>query len=203
MSKVLHLIGNGDNATMYKQGTKGIKLICNLPPFPVEGAWATCMVDFKMMKAISEGSVNVPGNWVCGFRPKKWCEMKPEFYMKHASKIRTFYLTKPDYVKNYTDFNCGHFAAHYGATTFKPDEIHMYGFDSLFDMNLRSCTDFYLNSDRGAPNNVRLNDNWRPIWKGIFEEFADTQFVLYHKHDKIKFKVPENVEIRTKTSVQA
>ena len=55
MSKVLHLIGNGDNATMYKQGTKGIKLTCNLPPFPVEGAWATCMVDFKMMKAINEG----------------------------------------------------------------------------------------------------------------------------------------------------
>ena len=65
-------------------------------------------------------------------------------------------------------------------------------------MNLRSCTDFYLGSDRGTTNNVRLNDNWRPIWQKIFEEFKDTQFVLHHNHDKLKFPVGENVEIVTK-----
>ena len=199
MTKVLHLIGNGDNATMYKQGSKGVKITCNLPPFPVEGAYTTCLVDFKMMAAIHEGSVDVPGPWVLGYRPKKWMEMKPQFYMKHAQKVRQFYLTLPKYVNNYTDFNCGHFAAHYSATTFKPDEMHLYGFDSLFDMNLRSCTDFYLNSDRGAGNNVRLNDNWRPIWKSLFGEFShQTKFVLHHKHDKIKFDIPENVEIYVK-----
>ena len=122
MTKVLHLIGNGDNATMYKQGSKGVKITCNLPPFPVEGAYTTCLVDFKMMAAIHEGSVDVPGPWVLGYRPKKWMEMKPQFYMKHAQKVRQFYLTLPKYVNNYTDFNCGHFAAHYSATTFKPDE---------------------------------------------------------------------------------
>lgn len=201
MTKVLHLIGNGDNARMFKQGTKGVKLTCNLPPFPVDGAYATCIVDFKMMAAINEGSVIVPGPWVVGFRPKKWCEMRPNFYMKYAPQIREFYLTLPKYAKNYTDFNCGHFAAHYAASSFKPDEIHMYGFDSLFDMNLRSCTDLYLNSDRNAPNNVRLNDNWRPIWRGIFNEFKEqTKFVLYHKHDQLKFPVGDNVEIRTSNS---
>ena len=198
MTKVAHIIGNGRSAAMYKP-TKGIKIACNLPPFAIDNLYTSAIVDFKMMNAINEGSLEVPGQWICGYRPKKWCEMKPQFYLKHSARIRTFYLTKPDYVNTYTDFNCGHFAAHYAATTFKPDEIHMYGFDSLFDMNLRSCTDFYLNSDRGVNNNVRLNDNWRPIWKGIFEEFKDNiKFVLYHKHDNIKFKVPENVEIRTK-----
>ena len=197
MTKVLHLIGNGDNATMYKP-KPGVKITCNLPPFPVQGAYTTCIVDFKMCAAIREGSVVVPGPWVCGFRPKKFTEMNPDFYMKFAPQIRQFYLTLPKYAKNYTDFNCGHFAAHYSATTFKPDEMHIYGMDSLFDMNLRSCTDFYLNSDRGATNNVRLNDNWRPIWQGIFNEFKDqTKFILYHKHDKIKFEIPDNVEIRT------
>lgn len=197
MTKVLHLIGNGDNATMYKP-KPGVKITCNLPPFPVDKVYTTCIVDFKMCAAIREGSVQVPGPWVCGFRPKKYSEMYPEWYMKHAPQIRQFYLTLPKYAKNYTDFNCGHFAAHYSATTFKPDEMHIYGMDSLFDMNLRSCTDFYLQSDRGATNNVRLNDNWRPIWQGIFNEFKDqTKFILYHKHDKIKFEIPDNVEIRT------
>lgn len=47
MTKVLHLIGNGDNATMYKQGSKGVKITCNLPPFPVEGAYTTCIVSLN------------------------------------------------------------------------------------------------------------------------------------------------------------
>ena len=60
MSKVAHIIGNGDNASLYKPSV-GLKITCNLPPFAVENVYTTCMVDFKMMKAIEEGSVIVPG----------------------------------------------------------------------------------------------------------------------------------------------
>lgn len=198
MAKVAHIIGNGDMAHMYKQGSKGLKVTCNLPPFPVEGVYTTCMVDFKMMYAITEGSVVVPGDWTLGARPRKYMEMNPSFYMKHAPQIKAFYLTLPKYVSNYTDFNCGHMAVHMTANKLKADEIHMYGFDSMFDMNLRSCTDFYMNSDRGANNNVRLSDNWRPIWAKMFEEFSEVQFILHHKHNSLKFNKPLNVEIVTK-----
>jgi hypothetical protein len=54
MTRVAHVIGNGDSASFYKP-TKGIKVTCNLPPFSVEGVYTTCMVDFKMMAAINEG----------------------------------------------------------------------------------------------------------------------------------------------------
>ena len=74
MSKVAHIIGNGDNASLYKPSV-GLKITCNLPPFAVENVYTTCMVDFKMMKAIEEGSVIVPGEWVLGARPKKYMEM--------------------------------------------------------------------------------------------------------------------------------
>ena len=198
MTRVAQVIGNGDNATMYKPA-KGLKITCNLPPFPVEGAYTTCIVDFKMCKAITEGSVVVPGDWVMGFRPKHWYDNNMgNFKMRFGHQIKEFYLDLPDYARNYTDFNCGHMATHYTANKLKANEIHLYGFDSLFDMNLRSCTDFYLNSDREAANNVRLNSNWRPIWQGIFNEFKDVHFVLHHKHNNIKFDVPENVSFVTK-----
>ena len=154
------------------------------------------MVDFKMMNAIETGGVTVPGEWTLGLRPKMYCEMRPNFYMKYAPQIKEFYTVLPKYVANYTDFNCGHMAAHYCANKLKGTEIHLYGFDSVFDMNLRSCTDFYLNSDRGANNNVRLNDNWRPIWRNMFMEFSNVQWVLHHKHDQLKFPKPENVDIQ-------
>ena len=197
MGRVVHVIGNGDNAGMYKP-SKGVKLTCNLPPFAVEGAYATCIVDFKMMHAMREGSVFPPGQWILGFRPQKFLEKYPEFRLKWAQNIKEFYLTLPAYANGYTEFNCGHMCTHYAANKIGGSEIHLYGFDSMFDPNLRSCTDFYLNSDRGDTNNHRLMNNWRPIWKNLFEEFSDTQFVLHHKHDNLKFPKPDNVEIVSK-----
>jgi hypothetical protein len=197
MSRVAHVIGNGDNAVMYKP-SKGLKVTCNVPPFAVEGVYTTCLVDFKMMKAMTEGSVTIPGEWTLGYRPKVWIQNNPNFYMKVAQQIKGFYLTLPKYVTNYTDFNCGHMAAHYTANELRADEIHMYGFDSIFDFNLRSSTDLFLNSDRSLTNNNRLVNNWRPVWLNLFNEFPTKQFVLYHKHDDVKIKLPDNVEIRTK-----
>lgn len=198
MTRVAHIIGNGDNASRYKPA-KGLKITCNLPPFAVENAYTTCIVDFKMCAAITEGSVVVPGDWVLGYRPKIWYDQnKNNFRMRFGHQIKEFYTTLPKYAGNYTNLNCGHFAAHYTANKLNAGEIHLYGFDSLFDMNLRSSTDFYLGSDRGDPNNVRLNNNWRPIWQKIFEEFKDTQWVLHHNHNKLKFPVGDNVEIVTK-----
>jgi hypothetical protein len=197
MSRVAHVIGNGDNAVMYKP-SKGLKVTCNVPPFAVEGVYTTCLVDFKMMKAMTEGSVTIPGEWTLGYRPKVWMQNNPNFYMKVAQQIKGFYLTLPKYVTNYTDFNCGHMAAHYTANELRADEIHMYGFDSIFDFNLRSSTDLFLNSDRSLTNNNRLVNNWRPVWLNLFNEFPTKQFVLYHKHDDVKIKLPDNVEIRTK-----
>lgn len=196
MSRAIHIIGNGDNAVRYKP-SKGIKLTCNLPPFAIDNVYATCIVDFKMMSAINQGIVTVPGEWIVGFRPKKWCEMNPAFYMKYAPQIKTFYLDKPEYVSTYTDFNCGHMATHFAANKLKGDEIHLYGFDSMFDFNLRSYTDTFMTSDRSDTNNARLTNNWRSIWPQLFNEFPNTQFVLHHKHDKLKYPKPKNVEIIT------
>ncbi len=197
MGKIAHVIGNGDNATRYKPAP-GLKITCNLPPFAVENVYTTCMVDFKMMNAIKEGSVTVPGEWVLGARPKKFMELNPQFNMRYAQQVKDYYTVLPDYAGNYTNFNCGHMAVHYAANKLKCDEIHMYGFDSLFDFNLRSASDLYLISDREANNSLRLSNNWRPIWQDIFKEFPNTQFVLHHKHENIKIPVTKNVEIRTK-----
>ena len=197
MSRVVHIIGNGDCATFYRPAP-GIKLTCNLPAFDIADVYGTVMVDFKMMKALSEGTVKLDAyDWILGFRPKKWMEMKPDFYMKYAKNIKEFWTEKPPYVPTHTEFSCGHMAVHYAAKKLKATDIHMYGFDSLFDMNLRSITDLYLFSDRSPLNTVRINNGWRPIWEKMFEEFSHVNFTLYHKHDQIKIKKGPNVTVDT------
>jgi len=206
MTKKVHVLGNGDMAQMMPESLRyrrdGKLIVCNQPPFEVANVYASCVVDFKMCFALQEGSINLDGYyWVMGTRPKSFCEANPTFSFKHSSHIREFYTTVPKYAgegsQGATNFNCGHLATHYAATRHRPDEIHMYGFDSIFDHNMRSYTDTVLSSDRTGTNNYRLLDIWRPIWTGIFNEFRDTKFVLYHKHPNPKVATPPNVEFVT------
>ncbi len=196
MADVAHVIGNGSSASFYTP-QKGLKIACNLPPMAVPNIYASIIVDFKMFYAMREGSVVVPGDWVLGARPRRFMEDNPSYHMQYARQIKEFYLTLPKYVPTYTDFSCGHMAVHYTANKLKAKEISLYGFNSMFDFDLYSSTDFYLESDRGSTNTHRLANNWRNIWPNMFAEFPDTQFIIYHKHSDIKFSIPENVEIRT------
>ena len=195
MAKVAHIIGNGDSYRFYKPA-KGLKLTCNLPPTAIDNVYGTAIVDFKMCRAIEEGSVDLRGyDWIMGARPKKFTEMNPQFHMRFSRHIKDFYLDLPRYANNYTDFNCGHMCTHYTANKLNCDEIHMYGFDSIFDFNLISTTDFVLNSNRDAFNTHRLAQNWRPIWEGLFREFPNTHFIVHHMHGKPKVSLPDNVEV--------
>lgn len=201
MTKTMHVLGNGPKSFFYNETKReGKTLLCNMPPFsvPISDVYATCMVDFKMMMALTEGSLNLDMYpWVLGTRPRMWMDdpARSTFYLKYAQNIKDFYTTVPTYAGNATNFNCGHMAVHYAANRQKCDEVHMYGFDTLFDFNINSVTDLYLNSDRSQTNNYRLINNWRPVWKGIFEEFPKTKFVLHHDHDEIKVPKFENIEI--------
>lgn len=194
MAKVAHIIGNGGSAQLYTP-SKGFKLTCNLPGFAVDNVYGTCIVDFKMINAIATGNVTVPGDWILGFRPKHFCQKNPNFHMKYARQIKEFFTDLPPYAENYTNFNCGHMATYYALRRLGCDEIHMYGFDSMFNLDLRSASDFYLISDREASNNLRLTNLWRPIWQQMFAEFNNTKFIIHYKNDLIKFDVPKNVEI--------
>lgn len=205
----VNVLGNGDNAGIFERGTPGKLLVCNMPPFeiPRNEVFATCMVDFKMMKALQEGHIKLDMyDWILGTRPRVWMEQSGTFYMKYSHLIKGFYQHIPEYCTpkggdkrlGATNFNCGHMAVHYACTKMKATEVHIYGFDSIFDMNLESFTDLLLESDRSTQNTVRLANNWRPIWTEMFKEFPDTTFVLHHSHKNIKIPVPKNVKVEVK-----
>ena len=203
MARVVHVIGNGDWAHLYqREQRKGLKLTCNLPPFPVPGSYASCIVDFKFMAALTDGTIDVPGDWILGYRPKIWMDKHPGFYMKRSNQVKEFYTELPKYAipnggslgNGYTNFSCGHMATHYAANKLKADEVHMYGFDSMFDFNLNSCSDFYLSSVRDPKQNNKLSSNWRPLYSNMFREFKNTKFFVHHVHDQWKIpSVPKNV----------
>ena len=208
MTKKIYILGNGDSAELMpeeiRKEREGKLIICNRPPFEVSGVYACCIGDFKMMNALIMGVVNLDEyEWILATRPKKFMEREPSFHIKHSHHIRDFYTEVPEYCSlgdsdlSATNFNCGHMATHYSATRHSPDEIHMFGFDSIFDHNMRSFTDKVLDADREASNSYRLLAKWRPIWRSIFKEFPQINFLLYHDHNNIKIDLPKNVKIVT------
>jgi hypothetical protein len=203
-TKVVHVLGNGDQAPLYeKEPRKGMKLLCNMPPFEVNSKeiFGTCMVDFKMMMALASGDVALDAyDWILGTRPRLWMYEQSNFYLKYAKNVKEFYTHVPTYAGNPTNFNCGHMAVHYAAARHKADEVHLYGFDTIFDFNMRSVTDLVLSSDRTQTNNYRLLNNWRPVWRDIFREFPKTKFVLHHNHDALKIPKLDNMEIKVYNS---
>jgi len=196
---IWHVLGNGDKANLFNdQPRPGRLLLCNMPPFEVDPkkVYGTAMVDFKMMMALTEGSIALDQyDWILGTRPRIWMYEQTGFYLKYAKNVKGFYTHVPEYAGNPTNFNCGHMAVHYAASHHKATEIHMYGFDTIFDFNMRSVTDLILSSDRTVTNNYRLLNNWRPVWRDIFREFPNTKFVLHHNHDNLKIPVLDNMEI--------
>jgi len=205
----VNVLGNGDNAHMYKRGADGKLLICNMPPFeiPRNEVHATCMVDFKMMGALAQNHVQLDMyDWILGTRPRHWMEMNPSFYLKYSQNIKAFHQHIPKYAQlagqdpsqAATNYSCGHMAVDYACRVMKAKEVHIYGFDSMFDTNLRSYTDLLLESDRSDANTFRIANNWRPVWTGLFKEFNNTTFYLYHKHDKVKFEISDNVKLIVK-----
>ena len=197
MTKVAHVIGNGDMACLYHlEKRNGLKVTCNLPPFTVLGAYCTFMVDFKIMNAITEGEIEVPGEWILGMRPKVWMDKNPSFFIKRSHQIKEFFTELPKYAANYTDFNCGHMAVYWLCKKYRAEQVNIFGFDSIFDFNLRSTSDLFLSSARDNTHSNKLKESWRPIWEHMFREFKNTEFILWHNHDNIKINVGNNVKIK-------
>ena len=201
-----NVLGNGDHAFQFERGTPGKLLICNMPPFeiPTNEVHATCMVDYKMMLALAEGHIKLDMyDWVLGMRPRHWMEMNAGFYLRYAQKIKAMHPHIPPYAmlegqnegQAATNYSCGHMAVDYACRAKAATEVHIYGFDSMFDTNLRSFTDLLLESDRSSENTFRIAGNWRPVWTNLFKEFANVQFFLYHSHSRLKFPVGDNVTI--------
>ena len=204
--KRVNVMGNGDGACLFENGTDGELLVCNMPPVELSKSevYASFMVDYKMMVALDEGKVELGQyDWVLGTRPRRWMEKNPTFYLKYSQNIRGFHTYVPPYAQlpghklsdAATNYSCGHMAVDYACRIMKAKEVHMYGFDAMFDMNLDSHTDTFLDSNRSALNIHRMASNWRPIWSHFFREFSTVKFVIHHAHSDIKLIVPENVSI--------
>ena len=94
-TKVVNILGNGDRAHYWNDHPrKGMNLLCNMPPWEVDPkeVYATCMVDFKMMMALTEGSIGLDQyRWVLGTRPRIWMYERSTSYEVCTQRSRVLH----------------------------------------------------------------------------------------------------------------
>ena len=202
-SKII-IVGNGDSSELILRQPASyfkdsITLVCNIPPHPLDKIYLTGIVDRKFITAIHKGEIAMPPNVLFGVRPQKYLQEHPSFHMKIGARIKGFYTELPSYCDNHTTFNAGLFLTHYAANKLGDysKEVHLYGMDSLFNDRLISFSDLVMENNRTPSNNAALIRKWRPVWKGLFNEFTGHLFRLFYYNDKIKIRLSENAVIQS------
>ena len=105
--KIVHILGNGDSAQLmpeaWRYEREGKLLICNIPPFEVQKVYACCMVDFKMMRSLHKGEVNLDGfKWVLGNRPKIYMDQKPSLLHSALASYQRVLHDRPEVLRTPT-----------------------------------------------------------------------------------------------------
>lgn len=90
-------------------------------------------------------------------------------------------------------YNAGIYAVEYSIR--HSNEIHLWGFDSMYSNDLTSQMDTLVPRPGRAP----LNKWWRPNWRKLFELHPDVKFSIHIPKGERCEEYPENVTICEET----
>lgn len=174
--KRIDIVGNGASNTMYTN-QKNFVLAFNVPQHGFRYD-ALAIID------------NRPINWM---NSNNWHPTVPVFctsgvkdYAKKHSRQGDWF----DYLKFKPRTSAGHLALEYFGTRY--EEIHMWGFDSMFSDDLTSQTDKIIPRAKRPP----LNNHWYPLWCEYMNKITATVYV--HVPEDKKLEVQHERLIETK-----
>jgi len=154
MTKIAHILGNGPSRKDFVNDPQGDIFGCNLSDFSLP-LKATFIMDAVMMNHIHNNHVRMP--WpiimcISHSRIAEICDPK---------------VTIMDLIDKNLDNgeSTGHYAAGWCGTRY--DEIHLWGFDSMWKETVESDT-----KDK-MPNAPQWSKNWKPWrdnWEKLFRE---------------------------------
>lgn len=155
---ISQLIGNGSSNTLYKP-LNAFTVACNIPN--VKHYDAVSMIDDKIPQLMDKENIKITVPVWCSDNVVR-CSQRLGIKLD----IRTIY-------QRVHKQNSGHYAARELAKTH--DELHLWGFDSLWSDDLTS------RMDQKIPRNGRpaLNRHWHPLWQAIFDEHSHCKFIIH------------------------
>ena len=161
----IHVIGNGPSNSLFDVEHE-YRIACNIPQHGIQYN-ALSIIDVVVVNWMSDNNYNPSVPVLCTKKVKD-----------HAvKKNREGHWFETYQIKH--RYSAGHHAVEHHAPM--TDEIHLWGFDSIWTENFGSQMDTLV--PRGKRPNLNLQ--WIPHWKNIFEQYHETRFVIHAPQDAV------------------
>jgi len=181
MAKIINIVGNGSSSRLFKH--MGLFTVaCNIPPKNIQ---------YNTLSIID----NQPILWM---KTNSWQPRVPVLCTESVKNMAQSKGRTGDWRAVYektSRWNSGHHAVKYFCETQSVDQIHLWGFDSVYTEDLTSVQDSVIIRHR-RPN---LNQHWRPIWNTLFDSFPNTE-MIFHTNTRINSAYEQaNVKFKSHT----
>jgi hypothetical protein len=185
----LHVIGNGPSHIAFDE-SDGIRVGCNFAHADRGLTW-TMIADIKPVKKLYEG-VALPCPAVLSERASAFVAgktLKLDERRLTIHKVVPFLRRKA--IHDRWGMNSAQHAVWYGIEEFQPDEVHLWGCDSLWSTNIESTTDQIVHKDLTFMNSQHIYLVWRQYWNYIFNYHPNIKFYV-HGPEKPDLEEAEN-----------
>ena len=170
-----HVIGNGESNSLYTPQS-GTIMVCNIPkhnhPFDLYSIIDTRVIQYLMKEKLELLDKPVWGTQVVKDFAKK-------------NKIKGEFLHVYENIHRY---NSGHHAVFWLSK--KYNEIHIWGFDSMWSDDLLSQMDDRVKRPKRPP----LNKQWRPHWNNLFKKYPLVKYYIHQPTNTETVEWSKNVE---------
>lgn len=174
--KRVHIVGNGPSWIQYKKIDKDdVTIGCNITR--AEDASYTTLSDLRLVYKIREKKVFVNCPVLVNTKVHNYLTKDPKG-IAIGLEIKDVYQRLE---VERLEMSSGHYAARWAVKHIKPEEVHVWGVDSMFHNHMLSHTDEIVehtikSDEKGMAKNSAI---WRRAWKDIENENPTVKFI-YH-----------------------
>lgn len=185
----MHLIGNGPSINLFKNES-GIRVGCNFTNADLKPDW-TMIADIKPVKKLYEG-INLPCPAIITQRAYNFtAEKAVKLPAERMTIKRIVEFVRWDDVDPKWGMNSAQHGVWYGIEEHAPQEVHIWGCDSLWSTNIESSTDNIVSKNLELMNKTKIYLVWREYWNSIFYKYPNIEFVV-HGPEKPDLKSADN-----------
>jgi len=187
--KKLHILGNGPSISKFPLDIDGVRIGTNFSDAKLKPVW-TFINDRVPLDKVLSGEIHLEYPIVISTRASEKSEFFTEPYDKTLIKFIVDFIKYPE-LHPTLGLNSAQMATHVAIKQFQPNEIHIWGCDSLWKEDISSSTDLIVPK---APNKG-IDKLWGNQWDRIISEYPGISFTLYSDGTSILSK-QENLNIK-------
>lgn len=188
--KKVHILGNGLSINKFPLDTDGVRIGTNFSDAKLKPVWTFINDRVPLDKVLSK-EVVLEYPIIISTRASEKSDLFTKDYDKTIIKFIIDFIKYPE-LHPTLGLNSAQMATYVAIKQFQPNEVHLWGCDSLWKDDISSSTDLIIPK---APNKG-INELWVSQWGKLISEYPKISFYL-HSEGESSLAEQENLNIQS------